>query len=228
MQTGNNDQQNVWCGCNQRYVVSILRAGGCPIILPYLSGETAVDALIERCDGLLLSGGGDVHSFRYNQEPHPRSGGQDPLRDTLEERALNAALKRGIPVLGICRGIQMLNVAFGGTLIQDIPTQVENPNKHYASGYAPTLLHSIKVTPNTLLDRVAGPQLTAVNSWHHQSVDALGEGLQVNAVAPDGVIEGIEASDGRPILAVQFHPEELSHEIAAFQRLFDWLCGQTI
>lgn len=219
-----NDIQNVWSGCNVNYLHSVIRAGGCPVLLPYLAGEDAIDSLMERVDGLLLSGGGDVHSLRYGQEPHAESAGQDALRDDMEERAFEVAVRRGIPVLGICRGIQSLNVAMGGTLVQNIPTQIANAVKHYASGYAPVLLHSVKVSPGSLLERVVGCEMNAVNSWHHQSVDRVADGLTVNAVAPDGVIEGLEAADGRPILAVQFHPEELSHEVAAFQRLFDWLC----
>ncbi len=222
--SGNNEIQNVWAGSNVNYLHSVIRSGGCPVMLPYLAGADAINALMERVDGLILTGGGDVLSLRYGQEPHRMSAGQDPLRDTMEELALQAALRRGIPVLGICRGIQMLNVAMGGTLVQDIPTQIGSSVKHYAGGYAPVLLHSLSVTPGSLLESVLGSDLNAVNSWHHQSVDCVADGLKVNAVAADGVIEGLEASDGRPILAVQFHPEELSHEVAAFQRLFDWLC----
>lgn len=220
----NNEIQNVWSGCNTNYLHSVIRSGGCPVLLPYLADEDAINTLMDRMDGLLLSGGGDIDSLRYGQEPHPKSEGHDPLRDRMEELAFYAAVRRGIPVLGICRGIQSINVAMGGTLVQDIPTQIPGSVKHYASGYAPVLLHSVTVSGGSLLERVVGCDMNAVNSWHHQSVDRIADGLKVNAVAPDGVIEGLEAADGRPILAVQFHPEELSHEVAAFQKLFDWLC----
>ena len=129
-------------------------------------------------------------------------------------------------MLGICRGIQSLNVALGGTLIQDVLSQVDGVVQHYTHAIETVVIHTIDVEPDTLLARVLGVTSVAANSWHHQAVKDLGEGLRVNCRARDGVIEGIEAADGRPVLAVQCHPENIAERWPVFQRLFDWLVAE--
>jgi putative glutamine amidotransferase len=215
--------QSVVNGCTMHYIQALGRAGGAPAIVPRLADPEAIRALVDAADGLLLTGGGDVNSLIYGEEPHPRSKYQDPVRDDVELEVTRLALERDLPILGVCRGIQLLNVALGGTLIQDVPSQVHGASKHYSEGVSPVLLHSIDVEPDSVLARILGATALAVNSYHHQAVKDLGRGLRISARARDGVIEAIEAGDGRPILGVQFHPEEHAGSHPEFQAVFDWL-----
>jgi putative glutamine amidotransferase len=215
--------QSIWNGCDIDYTTSLVRSGGSPLLLPCVSDPDTACAALDVADGLLLSGGGDIISLSYGEEPHPTSKYQDAARDTNEIALAHAALERGIPILGICRGLQLLNVALGGTLIQDIPSQVPDSCKHVSDGLDITLLHTIDINPDSLLARVMGTTNMAVNSYHHQSAKHVGKGLRINSYAKDGVIEGLEAEDGKPILAVQFHPEECTAMYPQFQPLFDWI-----
>lgn len=185
--------------------------------------EKAVEAALEAADGLLLTGGGDVVSLAYGEEPHPSSIYQDPVRDAEEFAAVRTAVERGLPVLGICRGIQSLNVALGGNLVQDVPSQVEGAVQHYTHASECLLAHTIDIEEGSLLAQVLGTTSIAVNSWHHQAVSEPADGLRICARARDGVVEGLEAEDGRPILAVQCHPEDTAEAYPVFQKLFDWL-----
>jgi len=218
--------QNADMACDIRYPVAIFRAGGAPVLLPRSDDEEVMASVMERVDALLLTGGGDVLSLAYGEEPHPKAAHQDPVRDVSEFAAVRLAMERGMPVLGICRGIQVLNVALGGTLVQDVPSQVEGAFLHYTRASEKTLTHTIDIEPDSLLARVLGVTTTPVNSWHHQAVKEAGEGLRVNSHARDGVIEGVESADGRPILAVQCHPEDSVERWPIFQRLFDWLVDE--
>lgn len=222
-QASEQEVQSVTIGCNQDYVAAVRASGGAPVLLPRGMGAEEIASVVEGLDGLLLSGGGDVHSLTYGEEPHPRSKLQDPTRDAAEFALVHAALARDLPLLGICRGLQVINVALGGTLIQDIPAQVSGASKHYSQGLEVVLLHSISINAGTLLSRLLGEQTLAVNSWHHQSINRLGEGLRINSTAADGVIEGLESDSGRPLLALQCHPEECVPTYPHFQVVFDWL-----
>ena len=221
-----NEVQNADMGCDIMYPIAVMRAGGAPILLPRSDDAEVMASVMARVDGLLLTGGGDVVSLAYGEEPHPKAFGQDPVRDVAEFAAVRIALERGLPVLGICRGIQSLNVALGGTLIQDVPSQVAGACQHYTRASENMLAHTIDVEPDSLLARVLGVTTMAVNSWHHQAVKDVGEGLRVNCRARDGVIEGAESADGRPILAVQCHPEDSAEQWPVFQQLFDWLVAE--
>jgi putative glutamine amidotransferase len=222
------ERQAVSSGCSIDYVHSVLRAGGVPVILPRIGDRDAARAAVEAADGLLLTGGGDIVALAYGEEPHPASKLQDPVRDETEIEVTHAALQRDMPIFGICRGVQLLNVALGGTLVQDVPTQVPGAVKHSAEGLDPVLLHTIDIEPDSLLARILGTTSLAVNSFHHQAVRDAGQGLRVNCRARDGVIEGLEAEDGRPVLGVQFHPEEIAEQNPRFQALFDWLVAEAI
>jgi putative glutamine amidotransferase len=218
-----NEIQTATMGCDIRYPQAILRSGGAPILLPRADDGAVVAAVMDRVDALLLTGGGDVVSLAYGEEPHPKSYYQDPVRDRMEFEAVCIARERGMPILAICRGIQSLNVALGGTLIQDVPSQVEEPVLHYSHAAETVLIHTIDIEEGSLLARVLGTTSTAVSSWHHQAVKGVGEGLRVSARARDGVIEGLEADDGGPVLAVQCHPEDSAETYPLFQKLFDWV-----
>ena len=209
--------------CPLVYVRAVEAVGGIPLVVPPLLETTTLETLVGIGQGLLLSGGGDIASLAYGEEPHPQLSCVDPGRDACELALVQAALQRGIPILGICRGIQLLNVARGGTLIQDIPTQVSGAIQHQGVTLEPAVTHSISVVAGSILSAIAGTDTLAVNSAHHQALGRIGTGLNVTAQAADGVIEGIEGTDGSPLLGVQFHPEELLGVHPAFFRLFSWL-----
>jgi putative glutamine amidotransferase len=221
-----SEVQAVSATCNMHYIHPVVRAGGAPVILPCVADPAMIRACVEVADGVMLTGGGDVLSLAFGEEPHPLSKYQDPTRDEVELEVTRLALERELPILGICRGEQLLNVAFGGTLIQDVPSQVEGAIKHYSHGLEAVLLHTIDIEEDSLLADILETTSTGVNSYHHQAVGDVGRGLRVNCRSRDGVIEGVEADDGRPILAVQFHPEEVTEKYPRFQRLFDWLVDE--
>jgi putative glutamine amidotransferase len=221
--TQRGEVQAITSGCNLDYIHSVVRAGGAPVIVPRMADEDAVRAIVQAADGVVLTGGGDIVSLTYGEEPHYMSKYQDPVRDEMEFAVTRWALERSLPILGICRGLQVLNVAFGGTLIQDIPSQVPGAVKHYSQGIDPVLMHTIDIEEDSLLARVLQTTSLAVNSWHHQAPKDIGKGLRINCRARDGVVEGLESADGRPILAVQFHPEECTATYPPFQSFFNWL-----
>ncbi len=223
LETKRAEIQSVVSSMNMNYIHSLVRGGGAPVVMPCVTDREALRAAVEAADGIVLTGGGDVHSLAYGEEAHPKSSYQDPSRDAMEFEVTRLALERERPILGICRGVQLLNVAFGGSLIQDVPSQVPEALLHYQIGLESVLVHTIDIEPESLLARVLGSSAMPVNSYHHQAVNRVGDGLRVNCRARDGVIEGVEAADGRPILGVQFHPEESTAAYPQFQPLFDWL-----
>ena len=189
---------------NRAYSESVREAGGIPIIIP-LGVEADVEQILMVADGLLLSGGHDVHPFLFGTEPSPKLGKIHPERDTVELALTNAALIKGVPILGICRGIQLLNVALGGTLYQDVESEYrQSPLKHSQQAARGVATHYVTVEPNDLLEE---GQL-AVNSFHHQAILQLAPNLTVVAKSSDGIIEAV-MHDAHPFcLAVQWHPEE--------------------
>jgi putative glutamine amidotransferase len=182
---------------------------------------------IESLDGLVLTGGTDINPARYGQVRYPQTEDPDDSRDELEIRLLHQALDAGLPVLAICRGMQVFNVAHGGTLIQHLPSAdlhsqkmpVADPGKH-----APA--HPVRVPANTHLARIVGEGDHAVNSRHHQAVDRVGEGLVVSAISTDGVIEAVERPDKPFAIAVQWHPEDCVLASEADRKLFEAFAGQ--
>lgn len=211
----------------QRYVRALTVAGGVPFIIPLLTGDTdTLRAIYDRLDGIFLCGGIDIDPSQYGEERHPSCDKPDPDRDWTELTLLRWALEDGLPVFGVCRGIQALNVAAGGRLYQHVPEQYDHGIKHncfppeppYTRDY---LAHDVEVDPATLLGRVLGERTVRVNSMHHQAVKTLAPGFRASVVAPDGLIEGIERSDDRFMVGVQWHPEELVERHAPMRRLFD-------
>jgi len=195
-----------WYAIRQNYLSAIAAAGGLPVALPH-EPELA-EAYLDRIDGLLVTGGAfDVDPALYNGGPAHATVSLKSGRTAFELAVTRGALARDIPVLGICGGEQLLAVAFGGTLIQHIPDSIvdalahEQPNPRTEPG------HEVAIAANTLLARITGAARMAVNSAHHQAVERPGNGALVNAVAPDGVIEGIEHPGHRFALGVQWHPE---------------------
>ncbi len=192
------------------YVESVRRAGGDPRTLaPESDGPGDV---LSWCSGILFTGGGDVDPSRYGAPPHPAVVGLDPQRDEYELELARLAIEHDVPILAICRGLQVLNVACGGSLIQDIPTQVVGAVEHSVKIPLSAIAHDVWVTRGSRLatlmaEQTAGGDTLAVNSRHHQSVATLAAGFQVTATAPDGVIEAFERQSARFCLAVQWHPE---------------------
>jgi len=190
------------------YIEAVQKAGGIPVILPHLEPSNMTNLFLQAIDGLILSGGGDLDPVWFKEEPLPVSGWIDPLRDGFEIALASSALTAGVPVLGICRGMQVLNVAGGGGICQDLHTKLPKALKHSqeAPRWYPT--HKIKISKDTLLHSILGATEYTVNSYHHQSINLLAPGFQVSAVASDGVQEAIEATKGELFaLGVQFHPE---------------------
>jgi putative glutamine amidotransferase len=205
------------------YVASVLSAGGTPVLIPTQLGEPdQIDEAIHRIDALLLSGGGDIHPAEYGQTTRTTLDAVDRQRDRMELRALETARRNRIRVLGICRGAQLLVVATGGSLIQDLPAEgfVGHFDENHDRGYA-TLQHGIKAEVGSCADRaLAG--LTEINSHHHQAVRDVGDELVATAWADDGIIEAVE---GPGLLGLQWHPETLSTTDNRHLEPFRWLVG---
>lgn len=195
-------------GVNSEYVAAVLAAGGLPLVLsPLLRATRAADAL-DGCQGLLLTGGADIDPARYAAAPSPALESVEPLRDEFELALLAAARARRMPVFAICRGIQLVNIAAGGTLWQDLPTERPGPVAHRQAAPPAEPTHSVRVAPGTRTADLLGAGALRVNSTHHQAVRVLGAGLLETAWADDGVVEAVEAEDpGEWLVAVQWHPE---------------------
>jgi putative glutamine amidotransferase len=193
------------------YVRSLEGAGLVPVIVPPLASPEAARSIVESCSGLLLTGGEDVDPARYSEAPHPTTGAPHPMRDLTEIALFEAARARRMPVLAICRGIQLANVALGGSLVQDIPSQRPTPVAHDQPQDAGVRTHAVAVAAGSRLAEALGATELEVNSYHHQSVNRLASGLRVTATAPDGIIEGVESEDPTWwMVAVQWHPEDLT------------------
>jgi putative glutamine amidotransferase len=206
------------CKKPRDYAAAVRRAGATPRALTL---DEPTDRVLEGVDGLLLTGGDDVDPAIYGEAPHPTYDVSEPGRDAFEIDLVRRALAADLPVLAICRGLQVLNVALGGTLVQDIPSEPAAHLTHDVAATPTTLAHTVSVMPGSSLAALLGPDETrAVNSRHHQSVRALGQGLVVTASSPDGVIEAAEVPAARFCVGVQWHPENF-HATGEFDRLFD-------
>ncbi|HEY7781845.1 MAG TPA: gamma-glutamyl-gamma-aminobutyrate hydrolase family protein [Ktedonobacterales bacterium] len=205
----------------QAYVHAIEDAGGVPVLLPALERPELVADLRGRLDGVLLPGGGDVEPVHYGERAIPETQPPDPGRDGLELALARQALDERLPVLGICRGIQLLNVVRGGTLVQDIRAQLPDGRKHDLGGRGRAIhQHSIEIKPGSRLSAILGELHHEVNSFHHQAVKRPGAGVEVVAWAADGVPEAMELADYPFALAVQFHPERSYQTDPAQARIF--------
>jgi putative glutamine amidotransferase len=191
------------------YTDSVLRAGGIPVILPPVANDD-VAALVDRLDGMVFTGGGDMDPGRYGEGPHPETRKVNTARDEFELALVHEAKSRRLPVLAICRGLQVVNVALGGTLIQDIPSAVGSTD-HGVIGEAVYQAHQpVSINADSGIAKAVGKTQIMVNSIHHQAVKDLAPGFRAVAWANDGVIEGIQHEDDEwPLLAVQWHPEFL-------------------
>jgi putative glutamine amidotransferase len=201
------------------YVTALENAGLIPLIVPPLSSESAAAAVLDSVSGLVLTGGEDVDPARYGEERHAKVRNVNAARDATESALVEEAKTRGMPVLAICRGIQILNVALGGTLVQDISSQCRTGISHDEDGPRDSRSHEISVEPGSLIAKAIGTERASVNSFHHQSVKRVAEGMRVTARSPDGIIEGLESTDKDWwVMAVQWHPEEMTESSEPWDR----------
>ena len=215
----------VWI-MSHKYVQVLSSLGALPWLVPLLPGDPrTLRAIYDRLDGVFLTGGVDVDPSLYGEQKHPKCGHTDPDRDAVEVNFVEWALAEHKPVLAVCRGFQVLNVACGGTLFQDIGSQVPTAIRH---DYFPTaagtptrdyLAHDVTVAPRSRLGQYLGAERIPVNSMHHQGIKTLAPTLVPSAWAPDGLIEGVEGANGHYVVAVQWHPEELTAQ-DGHRRLF--------
>ena len=203
---------------NQRYFHAAIQSGAVPWMIPLIDDDlVTLREIYHRLDGILIPGGVDMNPAEYGESKKEECGNLDPARDTVELQLVRWAMEDGKPVLGLCRGMQVINVAAGGSLWQDLATQQTSLDKH---DYFPTagysrdhLAHTVDVKAGTLLAELLEERTMGVNSMHHQGVKALGHELVISATAPDGLIEAIEGTDDAFLVGVQWHPEvfELAH-----------------
>ena len=219
------ERQPCWM-MGRSYVEELRKVGAVPWLIPLVPHDPdTLEAIFERLDGVFVTGGVDVDPSRYGEPKTSLCGTTDPDRDAVEIALLRHALARDLPVLAVCRGIQILNVACGGTLYQDVTAQVPAALKH---DYFPTperpsrkfLAHEVTVKPGSRLAHVLGEPVVPVNSMHHQAIKDLAPRLSPTAHAPDGIIEGVEGTDRQYLVGVQWHPEELTETQPGMARLF--------
>ncbi len=212
-----------YCSVSDHYSRSVRAGGGLPFPIPLAEEPEWAERYVEGLDGLLLSGGKDSDPAQYGEEPVAGLGAFDTARDEWELALFKAAMARGIPILGICRGCQLVNVAMGGSLVQDLATQRPGTKAHNPPEGFPVdrLYHSVDLVEGSFLRGVFGQERLRVNSFHHQAVKELAPGLEASAFAADGVLEGFESSDRtRFLVGVQFHPEGLTRRFPQFVALF--------
>jgi len=206
---------------DRTYAARVRRAGGIPVLLAPGGGDET--EWVQRIDAVIFSGGEDVDPGHFNQPTHPTVTDIDPHRDAQELPLARTVRKLAIPTLGICRGMQVLNVAWGGTLIQDLPSRNPDGMNHRQSSPVHLATHSVNVTPHSLLSRITRSDDILANSFHHQAVDRLADGLVAVGWTLDETIEAFEAQDW-PCLGVQWHPELL--EDATSDALFEWIVNE--
>ncbi|PKO13135.1 MAG: gamma-glutamyl-gamma-aminobutyrate hydrolase [Chloroflexi bacterium HGW-Chloroflexi-10] len=212
-----------------KYIHAVQNAGGIPIILPTGLNQAQIRELVERLDGVLLTGGGDIQPERFDGAYNSRISDVDPLRDDLEIELTLEAYRTQKPLFAICRGHQVVNVAFGGTLITDIEAQLPNAQRHdwYPDIARDYEAHQIQILANSKLAKIIGSDQVTVNSLHHQAVKEVASGLIVSAYAPDMVIEALEKPDHPFLISVQWHPEWMQAK-PAMQNLFKALIQATM
>ncbi|HEU4741649.1 MAG TPA: gamma-glutamyl-gamma-aminobutyrate hydrolase family protein [Meiothermus sp.] len=216
--TGELIRTKIW-GLLEPYVKALEAQGASVLVIPPQS-EDRLPAILKKLDGLLLPGGVDVDPAHFGEEPIPENGEVSPKRDGLELYLARYAAQNGIPTLGICRGIQVMNVALGGSLYQDLPAQGFKAVQHYQKSESGVLAHSVEQVGESPLARLFEPRFR-VNSYHHQALKDLAPGLQSVAVAPDGVVEAVVLAGHPFFLGVQWHPELLPQQWDIFRALVE-------
>ncbi|WNF38674.1 gamma-glutamyl-gamma-aminobutyrate hydrolase family protein [Bacillaceae bacterium IKA-2] len=213
---------------HEKYVRAVIAGGGIPIVIPIVTGEM-VERLVTMCDGIILSGGEDIDPVSYQANPIPQLQKTNLKRDKIEIELINHGFKKQKPILAICRGLPMLNVAFGGTVIQDIQTSIQNSINHFQQAERPEATHDIQIDVGSRFYQIFQMSKIRVNSMHHQAIGVLAPSLKIVATAPDGVIEAVEGiNEASLIWGVQWHPEEMAEENSSMDRLFKEFVAECI
>jgi putative glutamine amidotransferase len=208
-------------GNNRAYVHAVEHAGGVPVLIPLLGDLSSLNSLLPRLDGLLLSGGIDIQPQLYGEQPHPKLGEVDPHLDALELALARWAIHEQIPTLGICRGHQLINVALGGSLYQDLESMLPGSLHHWNWDQPRNRkVQTVHIEPGSRLAQILGTQSIEVNSLHHQSVKKPGRGVRITGYTKDGIAEMLEIPGHPFMLGVQCHPEELYLDDPTWTKLF--------
>lgn len=204
------------------YCEALVEAGAAPVLLPLSMNKDLLDIYIEKCDGLMVTGGPDVDAVYYGENNMPYNGELSPYRDFMELEIIKRAFQSNKPVLGICRGMQVLNVAMGGTLYQDIHAQIKDRQlmKHSQSAPRWYTTHNILIKGGSFIGTCLNAEKASINSFHHQAVKDIAPGFDATAWSEDGIIEGIEYKAGCFAVGVQWHPEDLWKESSLQHELF--------
>lgn len=208
-------------GNRRTYIQAVEHAGGLPVLIPMLTDLAELEHLLPRLDGLLFSGGMDIQPGFYGEQAHPDLRAVDPQLDAFEFALANWALQKDMPILGICRGMQLINVALGGTLYQDISAQQPDSLQHCRYDLPRREeAHQMTVDRGSLMRKILRTRQLAVNSFHHQAIKEPGENVHICGWADDGVAELLEVSRYRFVMGIQCHPEDMYRDVPAFARLF--------
>jgi len=214
---------------NQTYIDSIVEAGGVPLIIPVLQNGELSDYYTDAIDGLILTGGEDMSSHYFGEEPIRQVNVIDYNRDKTEWGLFHSAYEKGLPIFGICRGHQVINIALGGNIYQDIYSQISDVLGHSSSQNVEDGYHSIVLEEESILMEIFKEKIIAVNSVHHQAIKDLGKNLKITAYSKDGIVEAIESTNEKFVLGVQFHPEGMAAKHKKFLEIFQYfiqICKQ--
>lgn len=212
---------NLVTAVRRNYISAIERAGGAPMLFPYVENNGILDEMIDLCDGIFFTGGKDIDPARYNEIKKETCGEIQQNRDDLEFRAFTKAFEAKKPIFAICRGAQLVNVALGGTLYQDIPSEINTELIHRQTVGEFEYSHDVNIVKDTPLYDLIGSERIKANSFHHQAVKELGEGLAVMAKSDDGIVEALYYMGDRYVRAYQWHPERLFDKDVCNRSIFD-------
>ncbi len=205
---------------NDDYILSVIKNGGIPLIIPFTEDLEVVKEQISNVDGLILSGGHDVDPAFYGEEPSQKLGEIFPERDIFDFELIKCAKEKNIPILGICRGYQIINVYHGGSLYQDLSYNKDCYVKHWQAHSPKLVTHSVELDKDSILYKLFNENEIRVNSFHHQIIKDVGKGFKVTATAKDGVIEAIESTEYKYLVGVQWHPEMLHSSVDKMNNIF--------
>lgn len=220
--SGGTVEGNKYSFVNEDYVKSVYENGGIPIIIPLTKEKEIIKDQVALLDGLILTGGEDISPLYYNEEPMEKLGDIFIDRDYFDYKLVEFAKEKNIPILGICRGAQVLTSYHGGTLYQDLSYRDEKNIKHIQGASPQTEIHSVKIFDNTILSSIFNEEKITVNSFHHQAVKEAPSGFIISAMAPDGVVEAIESIEDEFVVGVQWHPERLQSKNEKMKNLFKY------
>lgn len=201
--------ENLTTAVKRNYISAVERSGGLPLVLPYIEDDAILDGIVNVCHGFFFTGGKDIDPERYGEVKKKTCDDTQPYRDDLEFRAFKKVFDSGKPILAICRGAQLINVCLGGTLYQDIPTEVNTQLVHRQTEGEFEYSYDVNIMADTPLYALVGAERIKANSFHHQAIKKIGEGLKVMATADDGIVEAVYHSGQRYLRAYQWHPERL-------------------